>query len=161
MSIVPFSWTQYGTDDILVRSRRKGCRKHFSDTLIPMGAWCSNASTEPQEYAAEATGDTKPTGKTANGGWRQLCQEKSCWVFSYDRKVNTFCFKSELFIARTRTGSNFQLFFSSASGGFAGAAYQSSFGTIFGRSGSARYEGDMICTPYSLKASWMFRWRSA
>jgi hypothetical protein len=55
MRIVNLFWTRYGTDDILVRYKRKGCPEHLTDILIPMGAWCSNASTEPGEYAAKAT----------------------------------------------------------------------------------------------------------
>ena len=78
MRIVPFSWTRHGTDDILVRYRRKGCPKHLCDILIPMGAWCSNTSIEPLEYAAKATGDTKPIRQ--NRVWRveAALLRKSC-----------------------------------------------------------------------------------
>jgi len=68
MRIVTLFWTRHGTDDILVRSARKGCLEHFPDILIPMGAWCSNASTEPGEYAAKATGGRRPIRQ--NRVWR-------------------------------------------------------------------------------------------
>ena len=60
-----FPWTRYGTDDILVRKVRKGCPEQLPDILIPMGAWCSNASTEPGECAAKATGSMKPIQQNA------------------------------------------------------------------------------------------------
>ncbi len=47
------------------------------------------------------------------------------------------------------------IFFSGSSGGLAGGAYHLSFATVFGRSGSASYAGDMIWTSYSLNTSWM------
>jgi len=68
MRIVTLPWTRYGTDDILVRHKRKGCPEHLPDILIPMGAWCSNASTEPGEYAAKAAGGMRPIRQ--NRVWR-------------------------------------------------------------------------------------------
>ena len=52
----------------IIRYRRNGCRRHLSDILIPMGAWCSNTSIEPLEYAAKATGGTKSIRQ--NRVWR-------------------------------------------------------------------------------------------
>jgi hypothetical protein len=76
MSIVHLPWTRYGTDDILVRHRRKGCPEHLPDILIPMGAWCSNASTEPGEYTAKATGGMRPIRQNEFGGWGNFVKKK-------------------------------------------------------------------------------------
>src|SRR5262249_5370388 len=43
-----------------------------------------------------------------------------------------------------------------STGGCAGVAYQRDRGTTISLSGCARKCGDMICTPASLKRSWMF-----
>ena len=91
MRIVMFPWTRYGTDDILVRKVRKGCPEQLPDILIPMGAWCSNASTEPGECAAKATGSMGPIQH--NTVWRMeatlLRRELQGGVHSLDKGLFT------------------------------------------------------------------------
>ena len=73
MRIVNLLWTRHGTDDILVRICGRGARGKSVSTLNPMGAWCSNASTEPTKMRQRQREAQGRYGKTEFGGWGQLC----------------------------------------------------------------------------------------